>query len=103
MTRLVLIVALILGILAAYFVFRVRTSSDDVPEPVLGIMSEPSSYEVGYEVGKRAFLIQMGGEVDPVVRYTSTASASFSGEDGEMSRGYVDGYHRAAETYNCPR
>lgn len=100
MTRVVLIVAFVLGLLAAYFVFWARISSDEVPEPVLGIMrSDPSPYELGYETGRRAFLVQMGEEVEPVVRYTSSVVL----DREESDRGYVDGYHRAAETYNCPR
>ena len=103
MTRLVLIVAFVLGILAAYFVFRARTASE-VPEPVLGVMrSDPGSYEVGYEMGKRAFMIQMGMEVDPVVRYTTISGSSGGGNEEEMNRGYVDGYHRAADGFICPR
>jgi len=62
------------------------------PETQLG----DSDYEVGYKTGYNSLLIQM--ELKPEFkdeRYT--AGGEWSRHSEEVSRGYVDGYHRAAD------
>lgn len=60
--------------------------------------SSASSYDVGYEQGRRAFLLQMGEEVPVVEMYVSHVDL----DEEEVSRGYVDGYHKAGEQVYCP-
>lgn len=118
--RWVLFSALVLGSLFAFLVFGVgrregvvresslgRVQGDVVRESSFaGVQEEAqveSAYEAGYESGYRAFMMQMGKKVAPVARY-AVLKDSFSPEDGEeMDRGYVDGYHRAADSFVCPR
>lgn len=72
-------------------------------------ISVESPYGFGFRRGHDAFCEQFGIRVPPetsprptkVFSYMSDhASAS---DDGEMEKGYVDGYHRAAAMYSCPR
>lgn len=70
------------------------------PEPVEEV-EVLSPYRYGYESGYSSFLAQVGEEV-PRKRVVMYATGSEDME-GEYSRGYVDGYHRATEGYSCPR
>lgn len=68
---------------------------------------EVDSYELGYNQGYLAFMSQWGLEPPSSVVefvYTSSHSVSIVAEDEEMrNRGYADGYHRASESFSCPR
>lgn len=112
--KLILAVAFVLGIFVAAFLFS-GIMSYDVAEPVAKPVVEPvilsevevvsnkeTPYETGYRTGYRAFQLQMGQEAPRLVKYTSSSETVESlGEDA--SKGYVDGYHRAADSYVCPR
>lgn len=73
------------------------------PEAVV-VVESPSvtPYRAGYERGYASFLRQMGEDVPlpAAVKYTSLDGHDSSEEE---SRGYVDGYHRAADLMYCPR
>lgn len=113
--KLILAVAFVLGIFVAAFLFSGIMSYDKVAEPVVaepvmdGILSESevisnkeAPYDLGYRTGYRAFQLQMGETAPCLVRYTSSSETVESlGE--EAIEGYVDGYHRAAASYVCPR
>ena len=73
--------------------------SPSLPEPV--VVSE-SPYAHGYERGRASFLLQMGEDVPmpPAVRYVTGLEPHEVSE--EEMRGYVDGYHRAADGMHCP-
>lgn len=73
---------------------------------------EEIAFRTGYATGRRNMLIQMGveeveeGEKDKFVSYTSNLETTE--EDQERfkeiyMKAYVDGYHRAGDTINCPR
>lgn len=66
------------------------------------------SYQLGYNDGYRAFLIQMGTkeeDLPKVARYTTNTSSNdlVDVDEEEKSRGYADGYHKAADSIYCPR
>lgn len=85
--------------LASFFLARRGPEVDVVVES----SSVPvSPYRVGYERGRASFLRQMGEDVPlpPAVKYANLDGHEVSEEEG---RGYVDGYHRAAELMYCPR
>lgn len=76
---------------------------------VLVLDTEPvepvSSYDLGYQQGYLAFLQQQGieptGEVS-VIYASSHGHGVVGEEDGEMvGRGYMDGYHKASESFGC--
>ena len=68
-----------------------------------------SDYDFGYKMGYNSLLIQMGQKTKfKDVRYTSDGGPDRDSE--ESSKGYVDGYHRAADEVSrllnctgCPR
>jgi hypothetical protein len=59
-------------------------------------------YEHGFRVGYNALLKQTGQYI-PQAGDSSKRTASYSMDDEEVSRGYVDGYHRASDFGMCPR
>jgi hypothetical protein len=62
----------------------------------------PNSYTIGYDKGYKSFLEQNGRvDLSPVKKYTAYVEQEL--EKDEVDRGYVDGYHRAADTIYCPR
>lgn len=81
-----------IAVLTYCFLGRVDSSPEVVCVEVL------DGYGYGYRVGHASFLRQMGRDVSlpPAVSYVS------SHDDGEYSRGYVDGYHRATAEFSCP-
>lgn len=58
-----------------------------------------TSYDEGYYNGYHAFLEQFEIEVPKTktIKYLSYAK-----DKEDMQRGYVDGYHKAAESIHCP-
>lgn len=82
---------------------RVKSLPDREPPvdvPVFVQVPEPTGYDLGFERGYRAFLVQMGEDVASVELYASEVHG-FSEDD--VSRGYADGYHRACEMTFCPK
>lgn len=86
---------------------EIPLGSESAFSQVAEVRSEPAgSYDAGYQVGYRAYMVQTGQEVPPevAVRYTSMVEGGSSGgSEDEMLRGYVDGYHKASEMSQCPR
>jgi hypothetical protein len=60
-------------------------------------------YEHGFRVGYNAFLKQTGRYIPQAVMFSSKRTASYSMDDEQVSKGYVDGYHKATELGLCPR
>ena len=85
------------------FLFVGESPREDSPEVVVLEESFTTPYRHGYDRGYASFLRQMGEEAPmPVAaRYaTGLDEHEVSEEEG---RGYVDGYHRAADGFVCPR
>jgi len=69
---------------------------------IIEVEETPNSYTIGYDKGYRSFLEQNGRvDLSPVKKYTVYVEQEL--EKDEVDRGYVDGYHRAADTIYCPR
>jgi len=65
---------------------------------------EADSYRKGYMRGYHAFLAQTGTYMPPPVAIAYTSSHPDVPEDQDRDmKGYVDGYHKAAESFQCPR
>jgi len=109
-----------LALLVSNIVLRVESSERPrVGEPSPEIEKTPvttfenrvmTPYEIGYQNGTDAFQKQFGLYRPSERSYSAYAqmhgpqAAELSDEDGEeISRGYVDGYHRASELMVCPR
>lgn len=108
--------AFLLGLCFLFFIGG-RKKEEDVREPLAEeVVDEPgllgaeevveiTPYRYGFLRGQRNFMLQMGLEdvpsLPPVARYASSESSGFDSE--EEGRGYVDGYHRAADMMYCPR
>lgn len=62
------------------------------------------NYESGFNRGYNAFMAQMGEESSEkrVFKYTKFEKEIENSEEEEL-KGYVDGYHKAAELQYCPR
>jgi len=78
----------------------VEVDSVEVPLP-LSEEAKSASYTFGYERGYRAFMEQQG-QVVKVASYTSSLDESELDAD-QASKGYVDGYHKAGDSFYCPR
>lgn len=65
------------------------------------------AYQMGYEKGYYSFLIQNSQEPEKITSYTTTVENLFNNEDMQfleaVEKGYVDGYHKACNSVNCPR
>lgn len=73
----------------------------EVPSP-LSEEAKSASYTFGYERGYRAFMEQQG-QVVKVASYTSSSLDESELDAEQASKGYVDGYHKAGESFYCPR
>lgn len=67
-----------------------------------------NAYKMGYEKGYYAFLIQNGEEPEKITSYTVGVEDLYKQQEAEeyqnaVEKGYVDGYHKACNTMNCPR
>ena len=69
-----------------------------------------TAYEEGYEKGYWAFLSQTGTyspmakpERRSVAAMYATNISEAEITDKERQQGYVDGYHKATESFHCPR
>jgi hypothetical protein len=58
-------------------------------------------YEQGFRTGYSAFLKQTGQYI-PRPGVSASYASSYSSDDEDVSRGYVDGYHKATEMEHCP-
>jgi len=76
------------------------------------VLADESPYERGYREGHRAFIAQFttdDAEIPPLSKmsYSSSHDAPPRRKEAERTeeelRGYVDGYHSAAEFQHCPR
>lgn len=64
--------------------------------------SDSDSYKIGYNQGYNAFMSQIGKSEKKLKTYTvSTGESVIIQED--LDQGYVDGYHKAADSITCPR
>ena len=59
-----------------------------------------SAYTYGFDRGRACFLVQMGEDVK--IPSSSRYMVVGHWSEDEVGRGYVDGYHRAAEMFSCP-
>lgn len=72
---------------------------------------QSKAYNIGYKNGQRAMYVQMNMQVndeEKVVEYTTLEESIKSEEEKKkideiIQKGYVDGYHRASESFSCPR
>lgn len=86
---------------------KIEKAAQELPAELPVIDQTP--YQQGYSNGYRAFMAQMGKELPPeqVSAYTvRTAAAHADGEEADdrtYGEGYADGYHRATESFHCPR
>jgi len=81
----------------------VVSESVSVPEPKDSIESlevADSAYSYGFDRGRACFLVQMGEDVK--IPSSSRYMTEGHWSEDEVGRGYVDGYHRAAEMFSCP-
>jgi hypothetical protein len=60
-----------------------------------------TAYENGRVAGHYAFLKQVGQYI-PMPK-AAKYSVNMGDDEEEFNKGYVDGYHRAAESLHCPR
>lgn len=98
----------LLFVLAFHSLFSDRQIEKELPAELPVIDQTP--YRQGYDKGYYAFLAQMGEYVPPthVAAYTvdTPAAVDEPAEDADTrtyDQGYVDGYHRATESFHCPR
>jgi len=59
-----------------------------------------SDYVYGFDRGQACFRRQMGEDVE--IPSSSRYMTEGHWSEEEVSRGYVDGYHRATEMFSCP-
>lgn len=69
---------------------------------------ENKIYNIGYQRGQRAMLVQMEKQqyIDKKAEYTVNFEIPEDEKDRLdeiMSKAYVDGYHKAGEMFYCPR
>lgn len=129
-TKVYLIFALFLGVIAAYLLYFfelknqtkkqqvsnfVGENSDFVPATLVLPTNAPfqsdhlnNAYQVGYEKGYYSFLIQNGQDAEKMTAYTVSVESAFDQENTKdykdaMEKGYVDGYHKACDSIHCPR
>ena len=103
---LVYVSCVLLGAFIGHSLLRKPAAPVPVPqEPDLPDVDQ-SPYQQGYTRGYYAFLAQTGEYVPPA----NTVSAYMALNDSEpfaagpdYEKGYVDGYHKATESFHCPR
>jgi|688.fasta_scaffold04759_49 hypothetical protein len=91
----------------------VKAVAPPIEEKVLTDDLQSKAYNIGYKNGQRAMYVQMNMQVneeEKVTEYTSLEESEEikSEEDKKkieeiIQKGYVDGYHRASESFSCPR
>jgi hypothetical protein len=79
-----------------------NTFSNEYYEEDYNYDSDSDSYKIGYNQGYNAFMAQIGKSEKKLKTYTvSTGKSIIIQED--LDQGYVDGYHKAADSMTCPR
>ena len=97
----------LLAILNLATTTRNRERAEMIPARELPVVDKSESvvgdsYRQGYVRGYNAFLAQTETYMPlPAIAYTS--SHPDAPEEGQGMDGYVDGYHKAAESVHCPR
>jgi len=100
--------AFVLFLFAFYsFLFwRMSDSPRTEPRPNKAPIND-AEYRKGYLEGCRAFLVQMDADMtagsSDSPRTEMSYSSSHEGYSERAVKGYIDGYHRAAESQHCPR
>ena len=74
--------------------------SESSEDSIDSLEVEDDAYSYGFRRGRACFLVQMGEEVSVPDSARYVVDGHWSEE--EVGRGYVDGYHRAADTFSCP-
>lgn len=92
---------LIMASIGLFFALKTKKIEEPIPAP-------ESAYAEGYERGYRALMEQMGQELPAPPPKRSVKYLSMNPEEKEETlKGYVDGYHTAADVYerlnHCPR
>lgn len=94
--------------LAMYLIYgRLGFPPDSAPEsaevvPYAGDFARAeTAYEQGFRTGYSAFLKQTDQYI-PQPGVSASYASSYSSDDEDVSRGYVDGYHKATEMEHCP-
>ena len=98
--RLIFLVVLVvaLAILA-------RFCKNDVPEVAEDsnvVVVNNTAYEEGRMTGHYAFLKQTGQCISTPKSARYSRKDMSDDEEDEFNKGYVDGYHRAADFFQCP-
>lgn len=97
----VLALALVGGVVLSFLVMRKKQDAPkgvESPRPIV----VHTAYEQGFATGYQAFLNQIG-RPDPSPIKIAKYSSNVPEDEDEKMRGYVDGYHKATESFNCPR
>jgi hypothetical protein len=94
-----------------FVVFCLMGTRDSVVVEEVSVVSAPegsieslevadSAYSYGFRRGEACFLVQMGEDVK--IPSSSRYMVEGHWSEDDVGRGYVDGYHRAAEMFSCP-
>lgn len=91
----------------------VKTIAPPIEEKILTDDLESKAYNIGYKNGQYAMYRQMNMQINDenkVEEYTSLENSDEIKSEEEkkkideiIQKGYVDGYHRASESFSCPR
>lgn len=91
----------------------VKAIAPPIEEKILTDDMESKAYNIGYKNGQYAMYRQMNMQINDenkVEEYTSLENSDEIKSEEEkkkideiIQKGYVDGYHRASESFSCPR
>jgi hypothetical protein len=122
--------ALVLGLIFAFAVDFFSKSTEDKKENIILMSPEADrfmpptpitpettpfiekdlskAYQMGYEKGYYSFLIQSGQDPEKISTYTVSVEGLYKEQESQdyhdaVEKGYVDGYHKACDSVNCPR
>lgn len=99
-------VCLCMCVAAAFLLWPERTtreSQEEAPAPMVA-RDPQTAYQRGFNEGFDAFLKQTNQYTPrPLVVTYTRSEENEAGDDEEVNKGYVDGYHKATELQNCPR
>lgn len=97
----VLIVAVVVLAMLGRIQDKKTERSPEVTEGSNVIVVSNTAYEEGCMAGHQAFLKQVGQYI-PMPKSAKYSKDMGVDEQEEFNKGYVDGYHRAAESLHCP-
>ena len=100
MFKRLIVLAVLIVVLAILVKFR---KNDDIPavaEDSSVVVVNNTAYEEGRMAGHYAFLKQTGQYMP--MQKSAKYSKDMGDDEEEFNKGYVDGYHRAAESFHCP-